>query len=230
MTALFDFIAELFSFLVFAGPVIWLLASFSIIAVTITLLKVWQFWQLRENTKATVGQALFDLEQGKRSQAMVLLNGQRNPRASLVIAMLQLLDDNRLPLSEIKNEMIRRARLAVARLGHYLRVLEVIGSLAPLLGLLGTVLGMIEAFQAMEAAGNQINPSILSGGIWQALLTTAIGVAIAIPVSMIHSWLERKVEVQAIYIQDDLEKIFTLELLRHPKSRQQSSPDMAVSA
>jgi len=230
MTALFDFIAELFSFLVFAGPVIWLLASFSIIAVTITLLKVWQFWQLRENTKATVGQALFDLEQGKRSQAMVLLNGQRNPRASLVIAMLQLLDDNRLPLSEIKNEMIRRARLAVARLGHYLRVLEVIGSLAPLLGLLGTVLGMIEAFQAMEAAGNQINPSILSGGIWQALLTTAIGVAIAIPVSMIHSWFERKVEVQATWIQDDIEKIFMLELLRQSKSCQQSSPDMAVSA
>ena len=67
MTALFDFIAELFSFIVFAGPVISLLASFSIVAVTITLLKGWQFWQLRENTKATVGQALFDLEQGKFS-------------------------------------------------------------------------------------------------------------------------------------------------------------------
>ncbi len=81
----------------------------------------------------------------------------------------------------------------------------------PLLGLLGTVIGMIEAFQAMEAAGSQVNPSILSGGIWKALLTTAIGVAVAIPVSIIHSWFERKVEVQATFVQDDLEKLFTLE-------------------
>ena len=106
---------------------------------------------------------------------------------------------------------MRRARLAIARLGYYLRALEVIASLAPLLGLLGTVMGMIEAFQAMEAAGSQVNPSVLSGGIWKALLTTAIGVAVAIPVSIIHSWFERKIEVQATLVQDDLEKLFTLE-------------------
>ena len=56
-----------------------------------------------------------------------------------------------------------------------LDTLKVIAMVAPLLGLLGTVFGMIDAFQQMEMAGNNINPSTLSGGIWEALLTTAVG-------------------------------------------------------
>ena len=60
----------------------------------------------------------------------------------------------------------------------HLRVMEVIANLAPLIALLGTVLGMIEAFQAMELAGKQVDPSVLSGSIWEALLTTAVGLII----------------------------------------------------
>jgi biopolymer transport protein ExbB len=79
-----------------------------------------------------------------------------------------------------------------------------------LLGLFGTVLGMIEAFRAMEAAGARVDPSILSGGIWQALLTTAVGLGVAIPVSIAHSWLERRVEVEASSMQDKLDRLMTL--------------------
>jgi biopolymer transport protein ExbB len=202
---------NLSSMLIMGGPIVWLLFLFSIIALTIALFKSWQFWQLRENSKATVGQALSRLEEGRRSEAIMLVNGQTNTRASLLAQALSLLDDRSLSFTEAKDEIMRRARLAIAKLGYYLRTLEVIASLAPLLGLLGTVIGMIEAFQAMEAAGSQVNPSVLSGGIWKALLTTAIGVAVAIPVSIIHSWFERKVEVQATLVQDDLERLFTLE-------------------
>ncbi|MDX2463967.1 MAG: MotA/TolQ/ExbB proton channel family protein [Porticoccus sp.] len=197
--------------LIMGGPIVWLLFLFSVIALTIILLKSWQFWQLRQNSKATVEQALSRLEEGRRSQAIMLVNGQTNTRASLFAQALHLFDDCSFSFAEAKDEIMRRARLAIARLGYYLRALEVIASLAPLLGLLGTVMGMIEAFQAMEAAGSQVNPSVLSGGIWKALLTTAIGVAVAIPVSIIHSWFERKIEVQATLVQDDLEKLFTLE-------------------
>ena len=59
---------------------------------------------------------------------------------------------------------------------------------APLLGLLGTVFGMIDAFQQMEMAGNNINPSTLSGGIWEALLTTAVGLSVAIPTVLFESY------------------------------------------
>lgn len=198
--------------LIMGGPIVWLLFLFSIVALTITLLKLWQFWQLRQNSKATADQALAKLEEGKRSQAIILVNGQRSLRANILAQALRVFDSHSLSLDEAKNEIMRRARHAICDLGHNLRALEVIASLAPLLGLLGTVLGMIEAFQAMEAAGSQVNPSILSGGIWKALLTTAIGVAVAIPVSIIHCWFERKIEVYASNIQNDLERLFTLEV------------------
>jgi biopolymer transport protein ExbB len=56
-----------------------------------------------------------------------------------------------------------------------------------LLGLFGTVLGMVEAFRQLELAGSQVDPAVLSGGIWQALLTTAVGLAVAIPAVLAHN-------------------------------------------
>ncbi|MFQ3198676.1 MAG: biopolymer transport protein ExbB [Paraglaciecola sp.] len=58
---------------------------------------------------------------------------------------------------------------------------------------------MIQAFKAMEAAGSQVNPAVLSVVIWQALLTTAVGLAVASPVSMLNSYLKRQTEVKAGY-------------------------------
>ncbi len=68
-----------------------------------------------------------------------------------------------------------------------------------MLGLFGTVLGMIEAFQALQAAGNQVDPSQLAGGIWVALLTTAVGLIIAIPTAMSLAWLESRVEKERVF-------------------------------
>lgn len=200
--------------LITSGPVVWLLIVFSVVSLTVTLLKIWQFWQLRDTAKSSIGEALSNFKQNKVAQAIVLVNGQRHLRSALVAQALQLLDSGVLSTEEAKNEILRKARFVLADLAKYLRVLEVIASLAPLLGLLGTVLGMVEAFKAMEAAGSQVNPAILSGGIWMALMTTAMGVAVAIPTSIIHSWFERKIEVQAILIQDDLDKVFTIQAER----------------
>lgn len=85
--------------------------------------------------------------------------------------------------------------------------------MSPLLGLLGTVLGMIVAFQQMEAAGAQVDPSTLSSGIWQALLTTAVGLGIAIPAIAVHNWMERKVERVAIRMNDAVTQVL-LEFVR----------------
>ena len=62
------------------------------------------------------------------------------------------------------------------------------------MGLFGTVLGMITAFKDLQSAGNAVDPSILAGGIWVALLTTAVGLAVAMPVSVILTWFETRVE------------------------------------
>jgi len=199
------------NFLLNGGAVIWALALCSVIAVTVFFYKIWQFWgqlQLASNN-SDAARKLWALNQ--RSEALLKVNRQLNPRSKIIASTLSLFEHSALSLSEAKAEVVRIAQLLISQLHSYLRVLEVIAMIAPLLGLLGTVLGMIEAFKAMEAAGSQVNPAILSGGIWQALLTTAVGMAVAIPVSIAHSWLERRVEVETDKIQDDINWLFTFE-------------------
>lgn len=75
-----------------------------------------------------------------------------------------------------------------------LRVLEAVVQAAPMLGLLGTVIGMIKAFSALSQGGGAVDPGALAGGIWVALLTTAVGLAIAIPFYFFSMWLEGRVE------------------------------------
>lgn len=90
------------------------------------------------------------------------------------------------------------ARAAVAELDHYeswLPLLSYVAQVAPLFGLLGTVLGMVELFSSMESAGDAISTTTLSSGIWKALLTTAAGLLIAIPTMGAHIWLSRTLEL-----------------------------------
>jgi biopolymer transport protein ExbB len=110
-----------------------------------------------------------------------------------------------MPDSAAREETTRIAKAALADARRGLRALELIAAIAPLIGLLGTVLGMIEAFQALQAAGNRADPAALAGGIWQALLTTAAGMAVAIPAAMAHSWFESVVD----RVQADLEDLAT---------------------
>ncbi len=71
--------------------------------------------------------------------------------------------------------------------------LEVISQVSPLIGLLGTVIGMIDSFNELELGGSLVDPSILAGGIWTALLTTAMGLIVAIPALVSHFFLEKKI-------------------------------------
>ncbi|WP_304640572.1 MotA/TolQ/ExbB proton channel family protein [Pseudomonas sp.] len=202
--------AALGDLLVLGGPVVWILSLFSLVALTIILAKLCQFWTLRDDRSRAAEHALAHFAQGERAQALLLTKGQRGPRSQLVAQGIGLIETGKLDAGALRQELLRQARLRLLALASFLRPLEVIATLAPLLGLLGTVLGMIEAFQAMEAAGAQVNPAVLSGGIWKALLTTAVGLAVAIPVSLAHSWLERRVENQAALVQNDLEHLLSL--------------------
>jgi biopolymer transport protein ExbB len=106
----------------------------------------------------------------------------------------------------------------------------VIATLSPLLGLFGTVLGMINAFQELEGAGNQVDPGILSGGIWLALMTTAIGLAVAIPSVLAHNWLDRRVERHERFMESSVTQVFTSSLLRPDDAAQPAKPAALKSA
>lgn len=202
-----SFVDRVQGLLVAGGPVVWILAVFSVVAMTIMLVKLWQFVQARAESTADVDAALALWRKGDGVQAVKALNTQRPVSSIVAMAMqgqLSATSD-----SILREEIERVATRYLNELRSFFRPLEVIGSLSPLLGLLGTVMGMIIAFQQMEAAGSQVDPSVLSGGIWQALLTTAVGLSVAIPVVAVHSWLERKVERVSACMSDAVTRVFT---------------------
>ncbi|WP_232427002.1 MotA/TolQ/ExbB proton channel family protein [Teredinibacter turnerae] len=199
----------LVEFLVLGGLVVQVLLVFSVVSVAIILVKLWQAFQYRPAANAHPEQVLGHFEKGEWQQALLLSKNQRNARALVMASALNAFDQGSLGEADVRAEVGRVARNAIEEQQRYLRVLEVVAMVAPLLGLFGTVLGMISAFQAMENAGAQVNPSVLSAGIWKALMTTAVGLAVAIPVSIAHSWLERRVENLAHHISDDVQRLFT---------------------
>lgn len=200
--------AQITEFMQVGGPVVWILTAMSVVAVAIILMKLAQFAMQQPEKASHLPKVLKHWRYGEMQQALALLKSQR-PVDELTALTINGLGSAHVELALLKEELDRVATLRLNQLRAYLRPLEVIATLSPLLGLLGTVLGMIIAFQQMEAAGNQVDPSVLSGGIWQALLTTAVGLAVAIPVVVAHNWMERKVERVAALMNDTVTQVFT---------------------
>jgi biopolymer transport protein ExbB len=194
------------------GPILWILALLSISALAIVLVKLWQFSRLQLGASEPVEQALQHWYQHRPAQALALLQQSPQPTAQLLTLALDRLLLPAVDLGLLREELTRFASAQLEQLRSWLRALEVIAALSPLLGLLGTVLGMIEAFRQLELAGSQVDPAILSGGIWQALLTTAAGLGVAIPVVLVHSWLERRVERCGHQMEDAVTRVFTRDL------------------
>lgn len=200
----------LIEFLQTGGPVVWILCLFSLFALTLIFVKLWQFNVYHVESKKDLKIALSLWRQSHPKQAIDALHTKRPVSAVVAYAMKGLSQSQTQQENTLMKEEIERlADEKIQGLKAYLRPLEVIATLSPLLGLLGTVMGMIVAFQNMEAAGSQVDPSVLSGGIWQALLTTAVGLIVAIPLVAIHATLERKVERVVHLMNDAVTQVFT---------------------
>ena len=206
-----DLLERVESTLEIGGPVVAILLLMSFVALTIVVVKLLQFGWLRIGRRRPAVNALRYWRAGQSAQALAYVEGCRNPTAQVLLRAIQGRQSG-LPERKVREEVLRFGNDILFQLRRGLRPLEVIGSLAPLLGLLGTVLGMIKAFQQLEVAGNQVNPAVLSGGIWEALLTTAIGLSVAIPVVVLLNWLERRVDHLAHDMDNLVTQVFTEDL------------------
>ncbi|MFN2361115.1 MAG: MotA/TolQ/ExbB proton channel family protein [Marinobacter sp.] len=204
-------LTDLLAFIDTGGPVVMLLLAMSVIALTLVLVKLAQFQRARLWQRKPAQQALDLWQQGRVEAALRIADASANPTAQALARAIRGQALQR-PEALVREEVLRYGSDALFQLRRGLRPLEVIGSLAPLLGLLGTVLGMIKAFQQLEAAGNKVNPAILSGGIWEALLTTAVGLSVAIPVVALLNWLERRVDHLAHEMDNLVTQVFTEDL------------------
>lgn len=235
ITPLQETLAPLIDLAGHGGPVLLVLAIMSVTALTIVLAKLWQFSRLRLNARQPVETALACWSQGDADAAQQAIGDNRQPSARLVAEAIrglrQASAQSAAGLDLLREELTRSASAQLEQLRSWLRALEVIATLSPLLGLLGTVLGMIEAFRQLASSGSQVDPSVLSGGIWQALLTTAAGLSVAIPVVLLHSWLERRVERCAHRMEDAVTRIFTRSLnepMHEPSAAAQQRPTISA--
>ena len=199
------------------GPVMYILLALSVIALTITLLKLYQFEFIGLDRRKKLYQAVRLWQANDNANAIKAVSNSKNPIAIVCLSAMSGLNRKQTDIEALREEVARVGRGQMRALHKGVWGLELIASISPLLGLFGTVLGMIEAFKALQLAGNQVNPAILSGGIWQALMTTAAGLAVAIPVLLIFKWMERRINDVGEEMEDAVTRVFTRSLQAPPQ-------------
>ena len=183
--------------LISGGPVMIPLGVLSMVAVAIIMERLWVLRRSNFLQISTV-QTLSGLLASDKFQGSIdFCRRHPGPFTDLVIA---LVENRRAPYEELKEILEDTGRLQLMGLQRGLPALGTIVAGAPLLGLLGTVIGMIKIFSVVATAGSGITEQ-LSSGISQALITTATGLVIAIPALFVHSYLESR----ALSILSDIE-------------------------
>lgn len=202
VTAALDFVRM-------GGAAMWAIAILSVLTLALILWKALRLLALGAWSGGRHSARALDLwSEGRTAEALAVVGARRSIRAQLTAAAMRAALDQRLDAESAQAETGRVARglLAQARAG--LRGLELAATVGPLLGLLGTVTGMIAAFQALQEAGSRADPATLAGGIWEALLTTAAGMAVAIPASVALAWFDGLIDKLRHDMEDAATRVF----------------------
>ncbi|WP_448581353.1 MotA/TolQ/ExbB proton channel family protein [Thermaurantiacus sp.] len=197
------------------GPVVPVQLLVSVIALAIILAKLVQFVRARVFTAAFVTPVARMLREGDMAGAAARLADERGPVAAVMRAAAAGRASGT-PDAVVREEVERIAQAEIDSLERGLPQLSLIATISPLLGLLGTVTGLVNAFQQLAAAGDRVDPAILSSGIWEALLTTVIGLVIAIPAAVCFGLFQRAVDLVGRRAEDAATQVFTADLYRRP--------------
>lgn len=184
----------------------------SIVAVAILIERLWTLRKIRIKSSTFVLQIKYLLLRKDVDGAIALCKKTPGPIAGITKAGLEKI--NR-PRQEIKEAIESAGRREIYFLEKYLGVLGTIAAIAPLLGFLGTVTGMIRAFMQVQVHGGNVDASVLAGGIWEALITTAAGLSVGIPALIFYNWLQGKVERFVFEMSESSTEL--MDLLLEPK-------------
>lgn len=174
------------------GPIVWPILLIGLVAFGFVIERALYLKRVHGNTDRVMGAVNDHAARGAwtECEAMVKAGRGKQPVYNVLAAGLSARDEGRETLESVLQESILRE---LPRLERFLPTLGVLGAIAPLLGLLGTVTGMINTFHVITLYGTG-DPRMMSGGISEALVTTEIGLAIAIPIMLLHTILNRRVD------------------------------------
>jgi biopolymer transport protein ExbB len=193
------------------GFVMYALAMMSVYAIAVIAFKIWQFKKSNVFDRKFIEPALRDIKQGDRVQATETLAKIHGPIARIMLVTFGCVANREMSQKSKEAEITRVGSADIRYLESHLRGLEMTAMISPLMGLLGTVIGMIDSFSKLSSAGTRVDPSILAGGIWEALLTTAGGLTVAIPALAAHYILDGVIEKVRATMKDVSVQILALE-------------------
>ncbi len=171
---------SLFVILSKGGYTIIAIAIAAFIGLYVVIERFLYYRRIRENTDELIMNIKPYLDDGDFTTAINILRQKNSPQAKVIVRGL---------LNKSRESMEAQAREEVKNLEKGIGVLSSVVAVSPMLGFFGTVVGMIRAFMQIESLGGSVNPSRLAGGIWEALVTTAAGLGVAIVFLILYNIL-----------------------------------------
>jgi len=186
-------------FILKGGMMMYPIILCSIAAIAIILNRAYHFFRIRID----VSQFLSQIEQALQSNKIdIALKHAKNTRGPLSTIVEAGISNSQKDIVKWEKAISRVGTKELLKLEKNLRSLGIIAHISPLLGLLGTVTGMIKAFMKIQELGGKVDASVLAGGIWEALLTTAAGLFVAIPTMVAYHYFEGKVDNYATLMKE----------------------------
>ena len=182
-----EWIKHVWSFFIRGGVVMWPLLVCSLVSLTI-ILERWSYFRKEDSGRSYPRQFCRLLRQGKWAQVLDLSRNTKGGLAALGVQLLTAPAEARNKESYVAGE----SQLVINRFEKGLNYLSVIVMLSPILGLLGTITGMMSSFQALE--GRWENPMAVTAGVAEAMITTVFGLVIAIATICFHTYFSQKVD------------------------------------
>jgi len=171
------------------GPILWVILLLAIPVLAIVVERILYFRKIATDEEKLFARVKGAIEKGHFDEALAICDTVEAPLAGLIRAGIEY---RALPEAELKEAVRDAAVQELPLIEHTIQAVNVIANISPLLGLLGTVSGIINSFNVLGQFGAVSDPSVLAKGISEALLTTAAGIIIAVPSMVAYAWLSGK--------------------------------------
>jgi len=191
------------------GWMMYFLVLASLIGMGVIIAKYWTLRIAHRGTARVLGEVEETARAGDISGALRIASETPGPAAAILLAGLRRIQSKTLAHGELEAAVATTGTIELGFLERGLVILATIANVAPLMGFLGTVAGMILAFAAIEAAGD-VDPTLVAGGIKVALLTTAAGLLIAIPVNIAYNYFVTRIDQLIVDMEHGAQNIINL--------------------
>ena len=200
---------ELLTLFADGGAMMYPLVLCSLIALGVIIAKAWTLWLAHRSARRILTDVEEAAREGRIDEAMQIAAETPGPTSAVLLAGLKRINLGSVAEGELPRAVNTTGAIELGFLERGLVILATIANVAPLMGFLGTVAGMILDFGSIEAA-NSVEPALVAGGIKVALLTTATGLAIAIPVNIGYNYFVTRIDSLILDMEQGTQQILNL--------------------